>query len=86
MNRLGDKPIQPDYIERMNLCMKAVDQAFNGDVKPKHVGVVMLVFPYRDTDGRCNFISNGADRKDLIVLFKELISRFEGMPEMTGRA
>lgn len=86
MAQLGDKPIQPEFIDRMNLCMKAVDEAFNGDVKPKPVGVVMLVFPFGATDGRCNFISNGADRKDLVVLFKEMIRRFEGQPELSGRA
>jgi hypothetical protein len=43
------------------------------------------VFPFGDK-GRANFISNGADRKDIVVLFKEIIARFEGQPEMKGRA
>ena len=32
-----------------------------------------------------NFISNGADRRDLVVLFKEMIARFEGQPEVQGK-
>jgi hypothetical protein len=48
---------------------------------------VLLVFPFGDAEGnRCNFISNGADRKDIVVLFKEMIARFEGQPEMKGHA
>ena len=86
MSQLGDGPIEPEFIRRMNLCMEAVDKAFNGDEKPKQVGVVMLVFQYGATDGRCNFISNGADRGDLVTLFKEMIQRFEGQPEISGRA
>lgn len=38
------------------------------------------------TDGRCNYISNGADRNDVVVLMKEMIARFEGQPKMSGRA
>ena len=49
---------------------------------------MLLVFPFNesgDTTGeRCNFISNGADRKDIVVLFKEMIARFEGQPETKG--
>jgi hypothetical protein len=29
---------------------------------------------------------NGADRKDIVTLFKEQIKRFEGQPEISGRA
>ena len=37
-------------------------------------------------EGRCNYISNGADRKDIVVMLKEQIKRFEGQPEMKGEA
>lgn len=36
--------------------------------------------------GRCNYISNGVDRKDVVTLMKEQIKRFEGQPDVTGRA
>jgi hypothetical protein len=31
-------------------------------------------------------VSNGADRQDVVTLMKEMIARFEGQPEVTGRA
>ena len=52
----------------------------------KH-GFVLLVFPFGASDGgRTNFISNGANRKDIVTLFKEMIARFEGQPEVEGQA
>lgn len=86
MTRLGDAPIQPEYRELMNGVAGALDKAFNGDAKgaDREVGFVLLVFEYGEKEGRCNFISNGADRKDIVTLFKEMITRFEGQPEMKG--
>jgi hypothetical protein len=85
---LGDAPIEPEYIVTMNIIAQLLDETFNGDLKSPHkpVGFVLLVFPFGDRSGRANFISNGADRKDIVVMFKELIARFEGQPEMKGRA
>lgn len=87
--RLGDGPIQQRYREQMNAIASVLDETFNGVAKgpDKNVGFVLLVFPYGEADqARCNFISNGADRKDVVVLMKEMIARFEGQPEMSGRA
>ncbi len=86
--RLGDAPIEPAYREMMNAVAHALDQTFNGDAKgnDKKVGFVLLLFEYGEKHGRANFISNGADRKDVVALFKEMIARFEGQPEMTGHA
>lgn len=86
--RLGDAPIEPQHHEAMNVAARTLDGYFNGDRKGKdrRVGFVLLVFPFDSHDGRCNFISNGADRKDIVVLFKEMIARFEGQPEMRGTA
>lgn len=85
---LGDKPIEDRYHEDMNAVAGAIDRIFNGDAKgaARETGFVLLVFPYGDTEGRCNFISNGADRKDIVTMFKEMIARFEGQPEIRGRA
>jgi hypothetical protein len=85
---LGDAPIDPEYQEQMEALAHAIDRYFNGDLrgKDRSVGFVLLVFPFGDTSGRCNFISNGADRGDLVVLFKEMIARFEGQPEVQGHA
>lgn len=86
--RLGDAPIEQAYREQMNAVAAALDKTFNDDAKgdDRKVGFVLLLFEYGEKEGRCNFISNGADRKDIVTLFKEMIKRFEGQPEMTGRA
>ena len=87
--RLGDAPIQDQYRAQMNAIAEALDDVFNPGKSgnDRQTGFVLLVFPFGDPgDGRCNFISNGADRKDVVVLFKEMIARFEGQPEMKGTA
>jgi hypothetical protein len=83
-SQLGDAPIEPQYREMMNQIARGLDEFFNGEAKGKdrQVGFVLLVFPYEDHDGRCNYISNGADRRDIVTLFKEQIKRFEGQPEL----
>ena len=87
-DRLGDAPIEPEYYAQMNAVAGALDEWFNGKAKgdARQTGFVLLVFPFGDKTGRCNFISNGADRRDIVVLFREMIARFEGQPEMKGRA
>lgn len=87
-HQLGDAPIETEYIEKMTAVANALDELFNGDVKgaARKTGFVLLVFPFHESEGRCNFISNGADRKDIVTLFKEMIARFEGQPEMEGKA
>lgn len=70
--RLGDAPIQQEYRDKMNAVAQALDHTFNGDAKgnDKKVGFVLMLFEYGNHDGRCNYISNGADRKDVVVLMK----------------
>lgn len=86
--RLGDAPIQTDYREKMNAVAAALDQLFNGETRGKDraTGFVLLVFPFGEQEGRCNYVSNGADRRDIITLMKEQIKRFEGQPDITGHA
>lgn len=86
--RLGDAPIEPAYLEMMNSVARGLDKIFNGDAKKgeRKTGFILLVFPFGDTEGRCNYISNGANRKDVVVMLKEQIRRFEGAPDVTGRA
>jgi hypothetical protein len=87
--RLGDGPIQEQYRAKMNADAQGLDQVLNGAVKgpERETGFVLLVFPFGSADGsRCNFISNGADRRDVVTLMREMIARFEGQPEVSGRA
>lgn len=85
---LGDAPIEATYAEKMNVMAGALDEYFNGKIggPDRKTGFVLLVFPFGDDEGRTNFISNGADRRDIVTLFREMIARFEGQPEMSGRA
>jgi len=87
-HELGDAPIDEAYRGRMQELAKTLDIYFNGNKEgaDRDTGFVLLVFPLGDIDGRCNFISNGADRKDIVTLFKEMIARFEGQPEIKGHA
>jgi hypothetical protein len=86
--RLGDAPIEPAYRDTMNRVAGALDEAFNGIAKgnDRKVGFVLLVFPFGADDGRCNYVSNGAAREDIVVMLKEQIARFEGQVEMKGNA
>ncbi|TXH43027.1 MAG: hypothetical protein E6Q97_34785 [Desulfurellales bacterium] len=87
--RLGDAPIQEQYRDLMNVVAGSLDAVFNGGAKgdDRETGFVLLVFPFgHAAGGRCNFISNGADRRDVVTLMKEMIARFEGQPEIGGKA
>jgi len=87
--RLGDQPIEKKHVEMMNIIARTLDKLFNGDAKgtDRKVGFILMVFNMNDTEeGRCNYISNGADRKDVVVLMKETIKRFEGQAEVKGTA
>jgi len=84
-HRLGDAPVEnPFYVH----LARAVDEVLNDGKKgnDRPFGFVMMIFPFNSHDGRCNYISNGADRRDVLVLMKEMIARFEGQPETKGRA
>jgi hypothetical protein len=83
--QIGDQPIQPEYRALMNELAQFIDHYFNEDPKNKRVGFCLMVFPFADFDGRANYISN-ANRADIITLLKEQLARFQGQPEMTGRA
>jgi len=85
-DRLGDAALQEEYSSEMTALGRAIDEIFNGPSTPvadKKVGFVLLVFPFGDAPGRCNFLSNGADRRDVVSLMKEMVARFEGQPEPT---
>jgi len=69
----------------MNALAKGVDKALNGEAGKKTNGFLLMVFPFDGFDGRANYISN-ANRDDVIVLLKEQLARFEGMPDQKGKA
>jgi hypothetical protein len=80
MTQLGEQEIEPDYHKAMNAIAHALDDVLNGKAsgKDRETGFVLLVFPFGDADERrCNFISNVADRANVVDLFKEMIAKFE---------
>ena len=88
-HRLGDAPVEAQYHDQMTAIMQTLDEFLNGPKGPNYVkrnGIVIMMFPFDNFDGRCNYMSNGADRKDIVTLMREMIVRFEGQPEASGRA
>jgi hypothetical protein len=80
------QPTQDEYRSTMQDVAASLDRFFNGDVRPRQTGFVLLVFPFGHHDGqRCNYISNGS-REDIVVMLKEMVARFEGQPEQAGQA
>jgi hypothetical protein len=78
-HELGSAPVEERYRTQMNSIARVLDEVLNGDKRGKDrtVGFVLLVFPYGEADGRCNYISNGADRKDMVKLLREQANRFD---------
>jgi hypothetical protein len=85
---LGDAPIEDKYRDSMQAMARTLDEYLNPgrDVGHRKVGFVVLLFEYGSHDGRANYISNGASRRDIVALFKEQIARFEGQPDVEGHA
>lgn len=86
--RLGDGPVDPAHHAKMTAIMQTLDEFLNEGTTgaDREIGLVVLTFPYGAHDGRCNFMSNGADRKDIVAMFKEMIARFEGQAAVKGTA
>jgi len=78
-HELGSGPIQEEYRAQMIAVAQVLDETFNGEARgtDRKTGFVLLVFPFGDVDGRCNYISNGADRRDIIKLLREQANRFD---------
>lgn len=84
---VGDAPIEAQYREQMNALAYGLDEVLNAGKTgaARDTGFVLLVFPFHGHEGRCNYISN-AVREDIVVLLKERLARFEGMPHQEGTA
>lgn len=78
-DKLTSYPIEEQYREQMHAIAHVLDEIFNGDKKgaDRTIGFVLLVFPYGEKEGRCNYISNGADRNDMVKLLREQANRFD---------
>lgn len=79
-HQFGSGPIEEQYREQMAAIAKVLDEVLNGGAKgpSRKTGFVLLVFSFGETkNGRCNYISNGADRADMIKLLREQANRFD---------
>ena len=88
MSEHPDEKIVAEYHDLMNDLARKLDYMFNKGLKrgERETGFVLLVFPFGDAaSGRINYISNG-DRSNVVTALKEIIARFEGQAEMSGRA
>lgn len=65
---------------------RGLDKILNGDLKGKDrkVGFTLLLFNFGD-EGNVNYVSN-AERADMIASMKLLLARWEGQPDVAGRA
>lgn len=80
----GDATVDAEYRAKMIAICQTIDEFVNDGVKghDRKTAFVVMMFPFGAGPGRTNFMSNGVDRKDLVVLMKEMIARFEGQPEV----
>ena len=78
VEQIGDGPIEPRYVDVMKAIAEGLDKVLNGEAhhKDPETGFVLLVFPFHEYQGRCNYISN-AERVDVLTLLKDQIRRFE---------
>jgi len=77
---MSHAPISPQFRVGMNDIANVLDDAFNGNVRPKKVGFALLVYNLGEDltgTGRLNYIGNGK-REDMLVALKELVARWEG--------
>ena len=73
-------------VKTMQAIARGLDQIMNGNQRPKPNGFVLLVFSNdAELGARTNYVSN-CPRADMIVALKEVLARFEGQPEISGRA
>ena len=78
--QFGTSPIEPGLRELMNQMAAALNDTLNPprhDNEEKSWGFVLLVFPFEDHGGFCNYISN-AKAEDIKVLLREQLAQLEG--------
>lgn len=81
--RLGDAPIESAVHGFMNSLGRALQDLIKKELNGEW-GFCLMMFPLGEGPGRCNYISN-ARREDVVILLKEQLARFEGMPEAQGK-
>lgn len=72
----------PENLKATELMMQSMarglDEILNIDLTNRQNGFVLLVFPFNGPpNGRTNYISNAAERKEIVDVMKEVVGRFE---------
>jgi hypothetical protein len=61
----------------MQTLAVAFDGLLNPDKSLRKRGFVLMLFPFGDKSGRCDMVTNGAAREDIVRMFREQIARLE---------
>lgn len=64
--------------------LQGLAKVINASVKP-HGFVLLTIASDGPAGSRVNYVSN-SDRQDIVVALKEILARFEGQPQQSGRA
>src|SRR5215470_1427573 len=62
-----DHHIEPEFHDMMNNLARGLDEIFNGPVRPKKTGFMLLMFKFGEP-GRANYISNARIEDGVKVL------------------
>ena len=78
----GKGPPPQSVADFLNALARSLDEILNGkgvltDKSKRKNGFILLIFPYNEHEGRCNYVSNGARREDVIKMFETQIERFK---------
>ena len=78
---MDEKKIEMTIPEAMHSIALAIDRILNGEhaggeVIERKNGFVLMLYPFGDKTGKCNFISNGASQEDVINMFERQIEAF----------
>jgi hypothetical protein len=73
--------------EIMQELAKAIDLCLNGQEDPKRNGFCLFIFPFDGIGAstNANYVSN-TKRDDVRSALKEVLARWEGQLEVSGRA
>ncbi len=78
--KIDEALLKGGYLKKMEEIARAVERVLNGEDRgsDRKIGFALLVFPFGTT--RCSYISNGANRADVVALMKQQIALLEGDP------
>jgi len=71
----------PEALQSLALALDRIlngEQNVSGELKAERKnGFVLMLFPFDDKSGKCNYITNGASREDVKRMFETQIEALE---------